>query len=72
MKKHHLSIWFLIGLQLVIMGLIVLVATIYGIFVPPADPVMFNDQHPGIYMGIVMLLLGAVYTIKFWPDSGKK
>jgi len=72
MKEHHLSIWFIIGVQLVIMGVIILAASIYGLFFPPENPVLFENLHPGIYEGIALLLLGLVYAIKFRPGSGKE
>jgi hypothetical protein len=71
MKEHHLSIWFIIGLQLVALGAIILVASIYGIFVPPENPVMFENLHPGVYEGAIILVLGIFYTVKFRPGSRK-
>jgi FtsH-binding integral membrane protein len=71
MKENHLSIWFIIGLQLVVMGAIILAVSIYGIFVPPANPVLFQDSHPGVYEGVAILGLGIFYTFKFRP-VGKK
>jgi hypothetical protein len=68
MKENHLSIWFIIGLQLVLLGLIIGGASIYGIYYPPTNPVKFEELHPGIYEGFAMLVLGLVYTIKFRPS----
>jgi FtsH-binding integral membrane protein len=67
-KKHHLSIWFLIGLQLVIMSVIIVAATIYSLCYPPANPVMFADLYPGFYEGAVMFVLGIFYSVKFRPS----
>ncbi len=67
MKEKHLSIWFIIGLQLVLMGIIILAAAVWSVYSPPANPVVFENLHPGIYLGAVLLVLGAVYTVAFRP-----
>jgi len=65
--KKHVSIWFVIGLQLALFGLIIAVISVYGIFVPPAQTVVLGELHPGIYWGVLMLTLGVFYTVKFRP-----
>jgi hypothetical protein len=52
-------------------GVIILAASIYGVFFPPENPVMFENLHPGIYLGAVLTGLGFVYAIKFRPASKK-
>lgn len=65
--KKHISIWFLIGLQLAIYGILITAVSIYGIFSPPSPPTVLEELHPGIYWGILMLVLGAFYTVKYKP-----
>ncbi len=68
MKEHHVSIWFLIGVQLTIYGLLIGGVSVYDWLVPSAGPaVVLAQYHSGIWLGLVMLVLGLVYTKKFWP-----
>ena len=67
MKKHHVSIWFLIGLQLAIFGVLILLAGLYALVYPPEQPTVLANLHPAVWWGAIMLVLGLVYTIKFRP-----
>ena len=67
MKESHVSIWFLIGLQLAIFGVLITSAGIYGYFVLPENPTVLGDLHPAIWWGAIMLVLGIFYTVKFRP-----
>jgi hypothetical protein len=67
MKEHHVSIWFLIGLQLAIFGVLITAAGIYGYFVPPAIPTVLDNLYPAIWWGAIMFVLGLFYTAKYWP-----
>jgi hypothetical protein len=69
MKEHHVSIWFLIGLQLSIFGVLISGAGIYGLLYPPPPEAqtVLGELHSGIWWGGIMLLLGLFYTFKFWP-----
>jgi FtsH-binding integral membrane protein len=67
MKENHVSIWFLIGLQLAIFGLLITGAGIYGYYYPPENPTVLGELHPAIWWGAIMLILGIFYTIAFRP-----
>ncbi len=71
MKEHHVSIWFLIGLQLAIFGVLISGAGIYGYFVPPPPEhqTVLGNLQPAIWWGAIMLVLGIFYTVKFWPGK---
>ena len=71
MKESHVSIWFLIGLQLAIFGVLISGVGIYGYFVPPPPEhqTVLGNLHAAIWWGALMLLLGIVYTVKFRPRS---
>jgi hypothetical protein len=63
-----ISIWFFIGISLAVNGALILVAGIYQLVNPPADPgvVLFN-LHANVWWGAVLLVLGLVYCMKFAP-----
>jgi len=70
-ETHSISIWFFIGVLLVVYGAVILGAGIYGLFVPPAHPVVLNNLHFSIWWGALLLIFGAIYTIKFFPKKSK-
>lgn len=66
-SKHEISIWFFIGISLVVNGALVLGAGIYELLLPPENPVVLFRLHAGIWWGAILFILGIVYTIKFLP-----
>lgn len=60
-----ISIWFFIGVLLVIYGVLILGAGLYGLSHPPN--VVHADLHAGIWWGALLLVLGSVYTVRFRP-----
>jgi hypothetical protein len=69
MKEHHVSIWFLIGLQLSIYGALIVGAGIYVLYYPPEQATVLENLHPAIWWGAIMLALGLFYTLKFRPRN---
>jgi hypothetical protein len=71
MKENHVSIWFLIGLQLAIFGMLISGAGIYGFFVPPPpdQDTMLSSLHPAIWWGAIMLALGLSMRSNFGPQK---
>ena len=65
--KREISIWFFIGISLVVNGALVFGAGIYELFYPPANPVVLFRLHAGIWWGAILLIVGLVYTFKFLP-----
>ena len=62
-----ISIWFFIGVVLVIYGLIIVGAAVYGLVVPPAHPPVLYHLHAGVWWGVLILVMGGIYTIKYAP-----
>jgi hypothetical protein len=62
------SIWFFIGISLLVNGTLILAAGIYQLLNPPQDPgvVLFN-LHANVWWGAVLFVLGAFYTVHFRP-----
>jgi len=69
--KNAISIWFFIGIVLVVYGALICGAGIYGLFVPPAKPVVFNELHAGVWWGAILLAAGILYVVKFNPKKKK-
>ena len=67
MGKHFIPIWFFIGSLLTIYGVLILGSGIYGLFVPPSNPVVMSHLHIEIWWGSGMLLLGLAYVVRFRP-----
>jgi hypothetical protein len=63
------SIWFLIGILLVAYGVLILGAALYEYVSPPAQPTVLANLHPGIWWGLVVLALGALYVWRFQPSK---
>jgi hypothetical protein len=65
--KKHVSIWFIIGLQVALFGILILGAGIYGLFHSPSVHTVLEEVHAGIYWGAFMTALGLFYIFKFRP-----
>jgi hypothetical protein len=66
-----ISIWFFIGVLLLIYGVLILGAGIYDLSNPAAHPVVMSELHAGIWWGALLIALGVVYSLRFRPGRGK-
>ena len=71
-KQHPFSIWFVIGLLLNVYGVMIFGAGIYGYFNTPANPVVLQNLHAGIWWGFLLIVMGVFYTLRFRPKKEKK
>ncbi len=62
-----LSIWFFIGVLLTAYGVIITAAGIYELSSPPANPPVLASLHASIWWGAVLLVIGLIYFIRFFP-----
>lgn len=62
-----LSIWFFIGLLLSVYGLVITGTGLFELASPPATPPVLFNLHASIWWGLVLLLIGLVYLIRFFP-----
>jgi hypothetical protein len=69
--KGFISIWFFIGVLLLAYGIVITAAGIYGLSHPPEQHVVLENLHAGIWWGLVLLLIGAFYTLRFFPRRNK-
>jgi len=67
-----ISIWFFIGISLLVNGLLITGAGVYQYLHPPAleNQVKLFHYHAAIWWGGLLLLLGIVYCYHFVPSRG--
>ena len=66
-SKREIPIWFFIGSLLTAYGVLIFGTGIYNLIFPPAHPVTLAWLHADIWWSLLLLLVGLIYTIKFWP-----
>lgn len=66
-----LSIWFFIGLSLLVNGLLILAAGVYELIHPPATPVVLFHLHASVWWGALLTVIGAAYCSYFAPGKGR-
>ena len=69
MHEGGISIWFFIGICLVVIGALILGTGIYELVSPP--PVQLRvveySYHAPVWWGAILLALGAFYSVHFRP-----
>jgi hypothetical protein len=66
------SIWFFIGISLLVNGMLILGAGLYEWQNPPAHPeIVLFKLHAGVWWGALMTVTGAVYCYYFKPGQKK-
>jgi hypothetical protein len=66
-----ISIWFFIGISLLVNGILIFGAGVYQYFNPPAKPLVLSQLHAGIWWGAILTLLGALYCFYFAPGKNR-
>ena len=67
-----ISIWFFIGVLLTVYGILITATGLYELASPPANaPVLFS-LHASVWWGALLLAIGLVYFIRFFPDKLKR
>jgi len=67
MRERGISIWFFIGLSLLVNGILIVSAGVWQIFNPPANPVVLFRSHASVWWGATLLVFGLLYCVKFAP-----
>jgi hypothetical protein len=68
-RSGMVSIWFFIGVLLLVYGVLILGAGLYGLSHPPA--VVLAELHAGVWWGVLLILLGTFYSVRFAPLRGR-
>ena len=69
--EHQIPIWFFVGSLLTVYGVLILGVGIYHLVHPPEHPVALASLHMDVWWGILLLLVGLIYVIKYWPSKGE-
>jgi hypothetical protein len=69
MEKKQIPIWFFIGALVGVYGLIILSTGIVRLIRPPAVQLALGNLHSDIWWGGLLLVIGLVYTFKYWPGK---
>jgi len=69
LQQGGISIWFFIGLSLLVNGILILGAGLWQLIRPPApeSQVVLFRYHANVWWGALLLILGLLYCIKYSP-----
>jgi hypothetical protein len=70
-SSGSISIWFFIGLSLLVNGILILASGLYELIQPPAVPVVLFHLHAAIWWGALMSIIGAIYCFYYLPGKGR-
>ena len=70
-KGGSISIWFFIGISLLVNGLLILGAGIYELKYPPLKEVVLFHLHAGVWWGAILTIIGAMYCFYYAPGKGR-
>lgn len=67
--EHGISIWFFIGISLLVNGALIFAAGLWELVHPPAHPVVLFQYHASLWWGAVLLVVGILYSVRFRPRN---
>ena len=67
MRDLNISIWFFIGVALLVNGILITGAGVWEILHPPENPVVLFQLHASIWWGAALLFFGLIYCVRFVP-----
>jgi hypothetical protein len=67
MQSGRISIWFFVGISLLVNGFLILCAGIYELVHLPEKPVVLFQVHANVWWGGVLLLAGILYCVFYAP-----
>jgi uncharacterized membrane protein HdeD (DUF308 family) len=68
-REGGISIWFFIGISLLVNGALILAAGLYQLVSPPppANRVVLFNLHANAWWGALLLIVGLFYCVHFRP-----
>jgi hypothetical protein len=70
-EQKEIPIWFFIGSLVLAYGIIILGTGLYHLVSPPPHPVMLANLHADLWWGILLIVVGLIYGIKYCPFKGR-
>ena len=64
-----LSIWFFIGMLLTAYGVLITATGLIELSSPLSNPPVLANLHASIWWGAVLLIIGLVYLVRFFPKK---
>ncbi len=68
---RFISIWFFIGVCLLVTGGLIFAAGLYELAHPPQYPTVLFNLHASIWWGGLLFVLGIFYCLRFAPGREK-
>jgi hypothetical protein len=65
------SIWFFIGVSLLVNGILITAAGVWEVLHPPENPVVLFHLHANVWWGAILLVVGLGYCLQFAPGRKK-
>lgn len=66
-RSGILSIWFFIGALLTFYGVVITATGVAEVISPPAHQPVLAELHATLWWGLVLLVIGLFYLIRFYP-----
>lgn len=67
-----ISIWFFIGVCLLVDGVLIFAAGLYQLVHPPLHPVVLYSLHANVWWGAVLAAGGLYFCLAYWPWRHRK
>jgi hypothetical protein len=67
MREGEISIWFFIGVSLLVNGALITAAGVCQVYNPPPNPVVLFNLHANVWWGAVLFVLGIAACVRFRP-----
>lgn len=71
-SKNSISIWFFVGISLLVNGILIFGTGIYEFAHTPRHPVVLFHLHASIWWGALLFVLGVIYCYHFLPRRDSK
>jgi len=71
-EQEMRSIWYFIGLLLIIMGGLILISGIYHLISPVEVQTKLYELYPNVWWGGLMLIVGFIFLITHKTNLAKK
>ena len=67
MRDSEISIWFFIGISVLVNGILITGAGVWQVIHPPENPVVLFNLHANVWWGALLFVLGLGACIHFAP-----